>query len=49
MGFTAGNYERYCREDRLRIRLTPDEHDLMMENRSLDIIVPEMLKDIGSH
>ena len=49
MGFTAGNYERYCREDRLRILLTPDEHDLMMENRSLDIIVPEMLKDIGSH
>ena len=48
MGFTAGNYERYCREDQLQIILTPDEHDLMMEERSLDIIVPEILKDIDS-
>ena len=46
MGFTAGNYERYCREDQLQIILTPDEHDLMMEDSSLDMIVPEILKDM---
>ena len=46
MGYTAGNYEHYCREDRLRIILTPDEHDLMMEDSSLDMIVPEILKDM---
>ena len=44
--FSAGNYEHYCRNDRLRVVLTPDEHDLMMSDRSLDIIVPEILKDL---
>ncbi len=49
MGFSAGNYERYCLKDQLKIILTPDEHDLMMEKASLDIIVPEILKDICGH
>ena len=47
MGFSAGNYERYCLQDRMRIVRTPDEHDLMMENTSLNIIVPEILRVIG--
>lgn len=47
MGFSAGNYEHYCLDGKLRVILTPDEHDLMMADRSLNIIVPEMLKDIG--
>ena len=46
MDLAAGNYERYCRQDRLRIVHTPDEHDRMMEDSSLDIIVPEMMKAI---
>ena len=43
MEFEAGNYERYCCRDRLRIIHTPQEHDLMMEDPSLEIIVPALL------
>ena len=46
MGFEAGNYERYCIADKLRVVHTPHEHDLMMDDPSLDIIVPELLKFI---
>ncbi len=46
MGFEAGNYERYCEPDKLRIVHTPHEHDLMMDDPSLNIIVPEMMKAI---
>ena len=47
MKYLAGNYERYCSRDKLRVVVTPHEHDLMMDDASLDIIVPELLKDIG--
>ena len=46
MGFEAGNYERYCIADKLRVVHTPHEHDLMMDDPSLDIIVPELMKFI---
>lgn len=48
MEFDAGNFENYCIREKLRIIKTPHEHDLMMDEPSLDIIVPEMLKDIQS-
>ena len=44
MRFSAGNYEHYFLKEKARIILTPDEHDLMMEQSSLDIIVPEIRK-----
>jgi hypothetical protein len=47
MQFSAGNYEKYCDADELTIVRTPHEHDLMMDDASLAIIVPEMLKDVG--
>ena len=46
MEYAAGNYEHYCMPEKLRIIPTPHEHDLMMDDPSLDIIVPEILKDI---
>jgi len=46
MQFSAGNYEHYCRREKLRIVHTPHEHDLMMDDASLDIIVPELMKAI---
>jgi thioesterase domain-containing protein len=46
MGFEAGNYEHYCCPDRLRVVHTPQEHDLMMNDPSLDVIVPELMKAI---
>ena len=49
MEFEAGNYEQYCERDRLRIVHTPHEHDLMMDDASLDIIVPELMRAIESH
>ncbi|MBR3017289.1 MAG: AMP-binding protein [Clostridia bacterium] len=49
MEFEAGNYEHYCARDRLRIVHTPHEHDLMMDEASLDIIVPELMKAMESH
>ncbi len=38
----AGNYENYCEKDKLTVILTPREHDEMMEEDSLDIIVPNL-------
>ena len=46
MEFEAGNYEKYCCRDKLRIVHTPHEHDLMMDDPSLDIIVPELLRAV---
>lgn len=43
MEFEAGNYENYCDKSKLRIIHTPHEHDLMMDDPSLEIIVPEIL------
>mgnify|MGYP007032358359 CR=1 FL=1 len=42
MEFEAGNYENYCNVEKLCIIHTPHEHDLMMDDASLDIIVPEI-------
>ena len=47
MEFAAGNYEHYCLPEKLRIIPTPHAHDLMMDDPSLDIIVPEILNTIG--
>ena len=47
MAFSAGKYEKYCRADQLKIVPTPHEHDLMMDEASLRIIVPEILNGIG--
>lgn len=45
--FEAGNFEHYCSRERLRIIRTPHEHDLMMDDPSLDIIAPAILETIG--
>lgn len=42
MEFEAGGFENFC--DRLKIIHTPHEHDLMMDDPSLDIIVPEIYR-----
>ncbi len=47
MEYEAGNYENYCDRDKLKIVHTPHEHDLMMDDQSLDIIVPELMKAIS--
>ena len=47
MEFEAGNYENYCDKSKLHIVHTPHEHDLMMDDASLDIIVPEIYKIIS--
>ena len=47
MEFEAGNYENYCDKSRLHIVHTPHEHDLMMDDASLDIIVPELYGILG--
>ena len=44
MEFEAGNYENFCDKSKLHIIHTPHEHDLMMDDASLDIIVPEIYK-----
>ena len=46
MKYEAGNYENYCDREKLRIVHTPHEHDLMMDDPSLDIIVPEILEQL---
>ena len=46
MKYEAGNFEHYCDRSRLTIVFTPHEHDLMMDDESLDIIVPEILKTL---
>ncbi len=47
MEFEAGNYENFCNQEKLSIVHTPHEHDLMMDDESLDIIVPEIYKVLG--
>ena len=47
MEFEAGNYENYCDKSKLHIVHTPHEHDLMMDDASLNIIVPEIYKIIS--
>ena len=47
MDFSAGNYEKFCSREFFRIIHTPHEHDLMMDDPSLDIIVPEIYRAIG--
>ncbi len=44
MEYDAGNFENYCNRSRLRIIHTPHEHDLMMDDDSLDIVVPEIYR-----
>ena len=48
MEFEAGNYENYCDKSKLHIIHTPHEHDLMMDDASLEIIVPEIYKIINN-
>ncbi len=47
MEFEAGYYENYCDREKLKIVRTPHEHDLMMDDPSLDIIVPELIKKLA--
>ena len=47
MKHMAGNFEHFCNRKKLRVIITPHEHDLMMDAPSLDIIVPEIFRDIG--
>ncbi len=43
----AGNFEHYCVKDKLRVILTPDEHDLMMKDSTLDIAIPAIEEELG--
>lgn len=47
MEFPAGNYRQFCNSELFRIIHTPHEHDLMMDDVSLDIIVPEIYRTLG--
>lgn len=47
MKFKAGNYERFCDREKLKIILTPDEHDLMMRDSTLDIVIPTIKNKLG--
>ncbi len=47
MEFTAGNYRPFCNKDLFRVIHTPHEHDLMMDDPSLDIIVLEIYRVLG--
>lgn len=42
----AGNYEKYTEKEKLDIVITPDEHDEMMNDSSLDIIVPAIYRKL---
>lgn len=44
--YAAGGYENYCSKELLTVLETPHEHDLMMDNDSLDIIVPSIYQAI---
>ena len=48
MEFDAGNFENYCDKSKLHIVHTPHEHDLMMDDASLNIIVPEIMAVLQS-
>lgn len=47
MEFEAGNFEHHCYRDKICIILTPLEHDLMMDDPLLDIIVPAILETVS--
>ena len=47
MKYEAGNFENYCDTDKLLVIHTPHEHDLMMDDDSLAIIVPQFFKSLG--
>ena len=47
MKYEAGNFENYCEKEKMRVIHTPHEHDLMMDDDSLAIIVPEFFRSIG--
>ena len=42
--FKAGGYEDFIKKENLEVIYTPHEHDLMMDDESLDIIVPKILE-----
>ena len=46
MKFKAGNYEKFCNRDKLEILLTPDEHDFMMRDSTLNIVIPAIKKKL---
>jgi amino acid adenylation domain-containing protein len=47
MKYKAGNYEMFCDREKLEILLTPDEHDLMMRDSTLDIVIPAIKRKLG--
>lgn len=47
MGHKAGGYELFC--ENIKVVSTPHEHDLMMDEESLAIIVPEIKKIIDEN
>lgn len=47
MKYEAGNYENYCDIAKMQVIHTPHEHDLMMDDDSLAIIIPTFFKSIG--
>ncbi len=47
MEFEAGNFENFCNQEKLSIIHTPHEHDLMMDDDSLAIIVPELYRKLN--
>ena len=44
MTHRAGGFENFCTD--IDVILTPHEHDLMMDEESLEIIVPELMKHL---
>lgn len=46
MKYEAGNFENYCEREKMQVIHTPHEHDLMMDDDSLAIIVPQFFKSI---
>ena len=46
MKYEAGNYENYCEPEKMLVIHTPHEHDLMMDDASLAIIVPQFFKSL---
>ena len=47
MKYEAGNFENYCDRKNMQVIHTPHEHDLMMDDDSLAIIIPTFFKSIG--
>lgn len=47
MEYDAGNFEKFCNREKLQIVEMPHEHDLMMDDDSLAVSVPVLLKIFG--